>query len=352
MKSQVNTIRAKLLIYLSAASLCLFLTVFGFISYFNGENERSEIIIGIIGVCGLIVIFVLMLYIFIIPVIKIEKWIDRLSVTPTSSASLVSNTDIARMFNFLVTHLKEGSEREYAATLLQKQAEFSELQSQINPHFLYNTLDSIRSEALNANDYNTAEMIESLASFFRYSIGRSKFLVTLEDEIENTHIYFKIQQFRFENRFSLNIINDNPRDKALMHRLPRLTLQPIIENAIRHGLERRVGPGSITIRISLTDAMLIISVQDDGVGMKEIELDQVREKLFSPPREANFNNNSDITGEGIALANVHQRIKLMFGDVYGLSVMSTFGVGTTVEILLPRIINQDIAFDPDKVFGP
>jgi len=348
MRLRNHTIKTKLIIIFSIAAVCLFFVISHFVFASPNDIDVPEFLMGIAGISGLTFFFLMMLYLFANPAIKMENWINKLSGLPTSSEGLASNTDIARMFNFLMTHLKEVSEREYAATLLQKQAEFSELQSQINPHFLYNTLESIRSEALMIDAYEIAEMTESLASFFRYSIGRSNTLVTLEDEIENVLTYFKIQQFRFENRFSLNVIYDDPKDSAFTHRLPRLTLQPIVENAIRHGLEKRIDSGKIVLRISLTPDLLIINIQDNGVGMKASTLQQVREKLYSPSQPTSFTAEERPSGNGIALSNVHQRIRLLFGDVYGLSVMSTLNIGTTVEVLLPRITKQDRLFGPNQ----
>ena len=133
--------------------------------------------------------------------------------------------------------LKELSEREYAALVYKKQAELDSLQSQINPHFLYNTLESIRGQAVLDKTEKIAKMTEALSAFFRYSIGRKGSIVQLTDELKNTDNYMLIQQFRFGEKVSLQkIISD---EEALQGYLPKMTIQPIIENAIYHGLEMK-----------------------------------------------------------------------------------------------------------------
>lgn len=222
-------------------------------------------------------------------------------------------------------------EREYATDILNKQAELDALQSQINPHFLYNTLDSIRGQALSEGAEDIADMTEALSTFFRYSISNRNNVVTLEEELENVRNYFMIQQFRFNNRFRLEIL-PVPQELLNSCRLPKLTLQPILENTIIHGMEEKIGPGTIHIRVTWTDARTVITISDDGTGMSEETLLHLQEKLRGeapvPLKRAK--------GSGIALTNVNRRIKLLFGSDYGLRVMSTLGIGTDVEITLPR----------------
>lgn len=217
-----------------------------------------------------------------------------------------------------------------------KHAELLALQNQINPHFLYNTLEGIRSEALIAGLDTVAEMTEALASFFRYTISKLDQLVTLEDELENIETYFIIQQFRFGERLRLRIVYDESDWKALFKcKLPKLTLQPIVENAIVHGIERKIAPGQITIRLDMTEKRLMIRILDDGVGMDEETLLWLNKRLnaisfdyIKPQRDGKG---------GIALLNVNNRIRLLFGEEYGICVQSKQNVGTDVELTLPRI---------------
>lgn len=215
-----------------------------------------------------------------------------------------------------------------------RQAQFLALQNQINPHFLYNTLEGIRSEALLAGLDSVATMTEALSTFFRYTISNVENLVSLQQELENTKNYFFIQQFRFGNRIKLHISFDGEQEhEVLQYRIPKLTLQPIVENCIVHGLECKVGEGNLYIRIETSQSRLFITVRDDGVGMPDDVLQQMQSKLST--RSFDYVKRDEHQG-GIALVNVNNRIKLLFGEQYGLTVTSRIGVGTDVAISLPR----------------
>lgn len=220
-----------------------------------------------------------------------------------------------------------------------KQAEYLALQNQINPHFLYNTLEGIRSEALMEGVDSIAEMTEALATFFRYTISNMEHLVTLEDELANIENYYYIQQFRFGDKLKLNIQyafrDEMDEMEVLQYRLPKLTLQPVVENSIFHGIERKVGKGHLVIRISATDNRLVIKVSDDGLGMEAEKVQELNEKLKSLSLD-DVNPKADKQG-GIAIQNVNNRIKLLFGEEYGIYVYSQKGAGTDVEISLPLV---------------
>ncbi len=218
-----------------------------------------------------------------------------------------------------------------------RQAQFLALQNQINPHFLYNTLEGIRGEALGAGLNNVAEMTEALARFFRYTISNPDNFVLLEDELANIENYFIIQQYRFGSRLQLAVEYDDPRNSnaILGYKLPKLTLQPIVENAIIHGIERKVGTGTVRIKLETTQTRLLITIADDGVGMAEQRLEQLNERLNNSSLDY-INPDSEQQG-GIAVVNVNKRIQLLFGEEYGICVYSTQGVGTDVEITLPLL---------------
>ncbi len=223
-----------------------------------------------------------------------------------------------------------------------KQAEYLALQNQINPHFLYNTLEGIRSEAILAGLDGVAEMTEALATFFRYTISQVEHLVTLEDELANIETYYYIQQFRFGDKLTLSIRYDHGEDinelDILHYRLPKLTLQPIVENSIYHGIERKIGKGHLTIKIFLSDQRLYIRISDDGLGMSEERLKRLNDKLQGLSLEEEDAAGSSKKG-GIAIVNVNNRIKLLFGEEYGIYVYSQEGGGTDVEITLPLVKN-------------
>ncbi len=223
--------------------------------------------------------------------------------------------------------------------LSKRQAQYRALQNQINPHFLYNTLEGIRSEALIAGLDNLAEMTEALATFFRYTISKAENLVTVEEELDNCRTYFKIQQYRFGDRLHMDIHVDPEDEREILSCLiPKLTLQPILENSIIHGIELKLGEGNIYLDISRSLRRLLISVRDDGVGMGPDVLRQLNEKLGSKEEELR-----DITHEeqgGIALTNVNNRIHLIFGEEYGMHVYSVEGQETTVELTIPAMTEE------------
>lgn len=217
--------------------------------------------------------------------------------------------------------------------LSNRQAQYLALQNQINPHFLYNTLEAIRGDALAAGMDNIATITEAVATFFRYTISNMDKLVTLEEELANAENYFAIQNYRFGDRISMRVDIEKGSEAARDFKIPKLTLQPIIENAIVHGLEHQVGPGQVSVTICSDGLRLLIEVADDGVGMSESVLDEINRRLTNP--EVAKNSEEKVRLGGIALVNVHNRIKLLFGEPFGLRVSSILGLGTRVEITLP-----------------
>lgn len=220
----------------------------------------------------------------------------------------------------------------YSASLLKKQMQYTALQSQINPHFLYNTLEAIRSEALLCAHTEIAEMTEKLGRFFRYCISSQEDFVSIRDEIFNLEDYFYIQQCRFGNRFTLE--RKIEEEQLVSCFLPKMTLQPIVENAIFHGLEQKKGAGRITIRLFGTKKKVYLVVGDDGIGMNQEEVVAINERLKSLT-EAPAGTGG--RRHGIALINVNARLRLYFGEEYGLRLNSVKGKGTDVEIVIPRL---------------
>lgn len=221
-----------------------------------------------------------------------------------------------------------------AIQMSKKQAEYLALQNQINPHFLYNTLEAIRGDAICAGMDSIAETTEALSVFFRYSITGVDQLVTLEEEIDNVENYFKIQYYRFGDKLKIRL-NCEEADDVYQLELPKLTIQPFVENAIFHGLEKRVQGGSIEVRIETTGQKLLITVSDDGVGMAEEAVEAINNYL-DRVAVGHVGESSKKRG-GIAMKNVNSRIKLLFGEEYGIHVYSTVNIGTDVKIILPKI---------------
>jgi two-component system, sensor histidine kinase YesM len=220
----------------------------------------------------------------------------------------------------------------YNIRLKQKEAELNSLQNQINPHFLYNTLESIRGAALYHGIHDIAAMSKALSLLFRYSINDTV-LVTIKEEIQHLENYMSIQNFRYENKFDL--IYSIPND-LFNYKILKLTLQPLIENSIKHGLEMKLGKGVIKIEILSLDNNIKIEISDNGLGIQSKKIEELNKALARDEQLVEKNESSDRTGTGIGVRNVNSRIKLYFGEQYGLKFREAL-VGTTVEITLPAV---------------
>ncbi|THF83243.1 sensor histidine kinase [Cohnella fermenti] len=217
-----------------------------------------------------------------------------------------------------LTHrLIDSRTKLYELELVKKQSELAYLQSQVNPHFLYNTLESIKGMAAEEGADDIFNMTKALARVFRYSIkGKDK--VPLGEELLIVQSYIEIQKVRFRSR--LEVEYRFP-DELLRLKVPKMILQPIVENAIFHGIEPKVGVGLLRLEADLADNRLYLAIKDNGVGMDKHTL------------EALMNN--DAPGTGIGLANVNNRIKLTYGEDYGLRLRSSPGEGTEAVVIMP-----------------
>ncbi len=286
-------------------------------------------------------ILILVFYFWILhPYKRCEEQICRF-IDGYMQLSEISDNEpmLSPRFNDVTKAVSNMMNSEQMMNLNKRQAQYLALQNQINPHFLYNTLDGIRSEALLSGLTNVADMTEALATFFRYTISKVENLVTVEEELDNCRTYFKIQQYRFGERIQLKIVIDEDDSEEINHYLiPKLTLQPILENSIIHGTELKIGTGLTRIHIERTLSRLIIRVKDNGVGMSESTLEELNQKLNAAKFKL-ANTNQESKG-GIALANVSNRIHLIFGEEYGMHVFSMENVGTEVEITIPLVTND------------
>jgi two-component sensor histidine kinase len=198
----------------------------------------------------------------------------------------------------------------YSIQLRQKEAELNSLQNQINPHFLYNTLESIRGAALYHGIHDIAAMSRALSLLFRYSISEHV-LVTIHEELQHLENYISIQNFRFENKFELQC--SMPPELG-NYRILKLTLQPLIENSIKHGLEMKLGKGTIKIDILSLNNSLKIRISDDGVGMQPKKIEELNRSLINDKSWSEAEEDRSHTGIGVR--NVNSRIKLYFGGQY------------------------------------
>ncbi len=219
----------------------------------------------------------------------------------------------------------------YFNQLKQKEAELNSLQNKINPHFLYNTLESIRGAALYYGIDSIASMAKSLSLLFRYSIN-SNVLVTVREEIENLGNYVTIQNFRHDDKFEVMY---NIPEKVYSYKMLKLILQPIVENSIKHGLEMKLGKGLIKVTFLDMGSIFKIEISDDGIGIPPDKILELN-KLLSEGVPVKSNENSSQSGTGIGIQNVNSRIKLYFGEQYGIKFRET-ETGTTVEIIIPVV---------------
>ena len=209
-----------------------------------------------------------------------------------------------------------------------RRSELDVLQSQINPHFLYNTLDSVVWMTENGRTQEAVVMLTALARFFRISLSKGSNIIPIGDELEHARNYLTIQKMRYKNKFSVDISAEPGIEKLYTI---KLIVQPILENAIYHGMEYADGDGEIHIRAFREGENAVIEVEDNGPGMS----DETVQQLLKPGRC------SKTKGSGIGLRNVHQRIRLTFGAAYGLSIRSEPDNGTVVRICLPALEEED-----------
>lgn len=215
----------------------------------------------------------------------------------------------------------------YQMELAKKQAELSFLQSQINPHFLYNTLECIRSIGLSYKAMEIVEIATSMAKIFRYSIKEDHF-VPIKNEVDCIKDYLRIMSIRFMDKYTEKIFME---EYVLKMKIPKMILQPIVENAIYHGLERKSGKGTITIIGEMTKENNIrFEISDNGKGINEEELHDLRQCLNITDMDQ-----SHVAIRGLGLLNIHRRIRLAFGEPYGISIYSKENKGTRVILQIP-----------------
>ncbi|WP_246608543.1 cache domain-containing sensor histidine kinase [Paenibacillus agaridevorans] len=226
-------------------------------------------------------------------------------------------------FNRMVDRLKIFINDAYVAEIKQKQAELSALKSQIRPHYLYNTLEVIRMNAVYNDDEEVADMILALSNQLKYVIDYGEDWVSIQEELNHLEDYFYIIRVRYENRIELRlqIADEVRRDSPIL----KLSLQPIVENAIQHGIRPKGGKGSVLVSLEVAGSKLVVTVYDDGAGIGEDRLLELQQLLAE----------SKAPSKNIGMKNVHDRIKTICGEDYGLTINSMEHVGTSVQLILP-----------------
>ena len=306
------------------------------------EHKLSTMKLQIIGILLLLMIiifilapggfFVILAYVASVrsysPLNEIISFLDN-SQPPADSIEEEDKNELMYIINSIQTHINDKTKMaeilEERMKLLRK-SQYDMLQTQINPHFLYNTLETINWMAYNmSNSENpVSKSLINLASFFRNTLT-SGYFVSIENEIKYTKEYINILALRYGDLFDIEWDID---ESILSYTIIKICLQPIIENAVYHGIKQKNDKGLIKIKGLCDDNNIILIVSDDGVGIEKDALDELNKTLS----ETSFTNEKSHIG----LSNVNQRIKIIFGDSYGIHVESTVGVGTDVYVTIPK----------------
>lgn len=230
-------------------------------------------------------------------------------------------TQLSQSFEHMVVQIQELMERVKQEDIILRKTELKALQAQINPHFLYNTLDSIQWMCERDKTKDAVRMVGALAQLFRISISKGYELIPIKNEIQHAQNYLVIQSYRYKDQFTYDFEID---EEALPYFCHKITLQPFIENALYHGITRMVDEGEIKITVKKQEADILLTIQDNGVGMSKEQVENILKK--------------DLTdSKGIGVKNVNDRIKIYFGNDYGITVESELDVGTCITIRIPAV---------------
>ena len=267
---------------------------------------------------------------------RIYRLIDKMRQVQLGDMNITVKNDskdeigeLSESFNYMLKEMRVLIEKQIKigqevknAEIKIVQAELKTLQVQINPHFLYNTLDLINWIAIKNNCPDIESLIILLSRFYKLSLSKGKDIVTIGDEMLNIQTYIQIQNYRFDNSIQLELDTDS----VCNYKIPKITLQPLVENSITHGIQKKPERVGI-IRISgiLENDAVILYIQDDGIGMTEEHIQSI------------FINNNPDEVHGFGIRNTNERLKLYFGNEYGLTYRSMPGMGTTVEIRIPPV---------------
>ncbi|SFE15056.1 two-component system, sensor histidine kinase YesM [Paenibacillus algorifonticola] len=299
------------------------------------------ILVGTITVAAAILIAVLLAWRTARPIVMLARSMQGLSLIRQGDKPLSGRMDEIGLLEtklYNMSHrIREHIKSEYSMNLEKKTAELKALQAQINPHFLQNTLQMIGSMLFSKKPAESYETIRSLSEMFRYVIREPDALASLRQELEHMNNYMVIQQQRFQSRLQYSLEVD---ERLLQSRIPKLTLQPVVENAFMHGLDSQAGGWKLSVKVAPSiiagaedgvgaGAGVTITISDNGVGISAERLREVRQRLSYADGEVWTH------GERIGLGNVASRLQMHFGKAYGLTIDSEAGVGTRIAIHIP-----------------
>lgn len=270
------------------------------------------------------------------PIRKLEKSVKGLEDGNLNVDIYIGGSEEIRHLGVTLTAIVERMRQLMSEILneqeIKRKREFEALQSQINPHFLYNTLDSIVWMIECGRHEEAITMVTSLASLFRISLSKGKNIIMVKDELDHIKHYMTIQEKRYKNRFVFHTVVE---EDTLTLATIKLIVQPLLENAIYYGVEHLIDEGIITVMVYRKESMLCIDVIDNGAGIPESQIPLLLTGAKGAIKK----------GSGIGLRNVHERIQLFFGERYGLQIESELDVGTTIHICLPILPYDEVTED-------
>jgi len=308
---------------------------------------RTAILLSIgIGAVAFLLLTLLLSTLITRPILKLMRTMRgarlgglKQNLSPSPPIASLEIRELNHTYNQMVTHMNELIQVVYEKEITQSRTELKALQAQINPHFLFNTLEAFYWSLEDKGEEELAGIVVAMSGLFRYVIGSAGASggdewVTVRDELEHAQRYLQIMKMRLIDRLNWSI----DADEGLLHvPIPKLIVQPLVENAILHGVESRIGPGSVTIRVySDEPGLATIAVIDDGIGMDDETLAKLLQKI-----EGTLPQQPSKKGTGVAMSNVQRRLKLYYPDAAegrsGLRIESRTGVGTIVrfDITIP-----------------
>ncbi|WP_339319924.1 sensor histidine kinase [Paenibacillus sp. FSL R10-2734] len=261
------------------------------------------------------------------PIRKLERTLQQVGEGDLNTRIDVSGAyeveQLSKRFNLMLQRIRQLMDQIIYEQETKRKGELEVLQSQINPHFLYNTLNSVIRLAERGKTEEVITMIQSLSKFFRISLSKGNNMITVQEELDHIRHYLVIQSFRFKNKFRYEIV---AQDEVLQCQTIKLILQPIVENALYHGIEMMPDEGFISIRAELKDDLVIIRIIDNGLGMSNETMKVIL-----------TGGSKSMNGSGVGVRNVNERIELYYGREYGLSFESEIEEGTTVTLIFPAL---------------
>ena len=308
----------------------------------NMELLRREVAASLLTTVRLLVILLILFIVFIYvisrrlsrritePITELVSMTEKFAGGDFSVSYHTNSNDemetLAESFNSMVKEIETLIEDIHKEQENAKDAELRLLQEQINPHFLYNTLDAIIWMTESGENQKAIQVIQELSSFFRISLSKGQSEITIKNEREHVKSYLEIQRYRYQDIMDYEIDFD---EEILDYHIQKLTLQPIVENALYHGIKNKRGRGMIKVSGKLEGGDIIFKIEDNGIGMNEDELQNLR--LLIAGRVVQDDQS------GFGMANVQKRLQMLYGASYGMTVESTYQEGTCVTVCIPKV---------------